>query len=66
MLLSLTDQLGRTTKHQYDANRNEIKRTNALGEVTTYTYDAEREPDLEHRTRSARRPPRPTTRSRSR
>ena len=40
MLLSQTDQLGRTTKHVYDANRNEVKRTNALGEVTTYTYDA--------------------------
>jgi RHS repeat-associated protein len=40
MLLQLTDQLGRVTKHEYDANRNEIKRTNALGEATTYTYDA--------------------------
>jgi RHS repeat-associated protein len=40
MLLSQTDQLGRTTAHQYDPNRNEVKRTNALGEVTTYTYDA--------------------------
>ena len=39
MLLTLVDQLGRTTKHAYDANRNETKRTNALGEVTTYTYD---------------------------
>ena len=28
------------TKHEYDANRNETKRTDAVNEVTTYTYDA--------------------------
>ena len=27
-------------EHEYDANRNQTKRTNALGEVTKYTYDA--------------------------
>ena len=40
MLLSLVDQLGHKTSYEYDANRNQTKRTNALNEVTTYTYDA--------------------------
>ena len=39
LLLSETDQLGHTTTHEYDANRNETKRENALDEETIATYD---------------------------
>ena len=38
LVVSETNPLGHTTTHEYDADRNEMKRTNAL-EETTAVYD---------------------------
>ena len=46
LLLSETDQLGHTTTHEYDANRNETKRTNAARRGDDRDLRRARQPDV--------------------